>query len=117
MKRDSDLQMAAIGVSDGQTCASSIASIVFNYGRTALVILRCLFQRWLDRSAVSGFQARKAWQNQPIGTAIRKSLLDLNIARPGMHVQQRAAIPNFSLDMVAGHGALCSERMIHLQRS
>ena len=115
MKHNSDLQMAAIGVGDGQTCASSIASIVFNYGRTALVILRCLPQRWLDRSAVSGFQPRKAWQNQLIGAAIRKSLLDLNIARTRMHIQQDPAIPDFALDVVSGHRALHGERMIHLQ--
>ena len=47
---------------------------------------------------------------------IESRLLDLNIAGTRMHIQQDPAIPDFALDVVAGHRALHGERMIHLQR-
>src|SRR6476646_4715252 len=55
--------------------------------------------------------------NRRIGATNGKSLLDLNIARTRMHVQQDPAIPDFSLDVVAGHRALHGKRMIDLKRS
>ena len=109
--------MAAIGGRDGKSCAAAIASIVFNYGWIASMILQVFVRKYALMLRHSPFLACKTWQNQRFCAATGKSLLDLNIARAGMHVQQDAAIPNFSLDVVAGHGALHGVRMIDLQRS
>lgn len=94
-----------------------MASIGFNYGRNAQVVL------WVFAGATARLQRlpRFSALQSPVKSANRrckqKELLHLNIARTGMHIQQHAAIPDFALDMVAGHGTLHGKRTIDLQRS
>ena len=90
--------------------APAMPVIAFNYGRIRQFGFNCT-----DRMSVQHCKSRPG---HSIGGAKINSLLKLNVTRPGVNVQQHAAIAHFALNMVLGQGALCCYLMaIELQRS
>jgi hypothetical protein len=88
----------------------SITAIVVKYGifsiRASIGSLSC---RFADGTPI-------AFGEQALQTA--SLLLQLNVARPGMYVQQHAAISNLALNVVAGKSTLRGHLMVvELERS
>lgn len=102
--------MAAIGEKDAHYTAGIIPVIVSNYGRLRVLAFDC--------TAVYGCSACGTMAKPVNGGANTKSLLQLDIARPSVDVQQHAAISHFALNMIFGQGALCCYLMaVELKRS
>ena len=102
--------MTAIGEKDVGYTAWVMPVIVSNYGRLRALAFDC--------TAVNGCSARRTLAKPINGGANTKCLLQLDIPRPSVNVQQHAAIAHFALNMVLGQGALCCYLMaIELQRS
>ena len=88
-----------------------IATIGLKYGTKNLNPLRLQRRFWNSNHKSVGEFRQTALQPA-------SCLLELNIARPSVYVQQHSAISNFTLDVVPGQRPLGSDLMIvKFQRS
>ena len=104
MKQISSFEIRAIGGRNGRSVIPAMPVIAFKYGT--------IKDSAFDCTAMNELSAGKSRPDHPTGGANIKPLLELNVARSSVDIQQHAAIVHFALNMVLGQRALRCYLMI-----